>query len=523
MFEKQREIECVSKAQSDFYFWKPKEDWGEILFSGGYGSGKSFSLALKALSYIGTPNTDVALGRLSAMDVKRSVWELMITPWDTPDGVTHEALIPQGAIKKFDPINNYVEFWNRSKLHFVGVEDLEKNRSRQFHAGIGEELSEWSQEQFTTFSARCRKIHPLGNVVACASNAVPKHHWMYKYFVLSAVKGEVECFISPTTDNIKNLPAGYLKKLERYSPKQKERFLQGLFVSDGETVFYCFSPDHHVTDKCPFTPKGHILSQDFGGGAGMSACHHIAYGEDADGRLLMHIADELVLHRARHIDIMEWQDEYADLTDKTVVYDGANASLRNDMVALGWQCHKGIKNLADSFVTVNSLFTEGRLTIDPKCDTVINQLQGAEYEKESERTNKRTGWDAIDSVRYGVCFLERTLYAMQDYETAVFGDERETPSDADKGLGGGTPSTSETASAEGRGKGTGKTSKGSGKGKPAKGKQTAVERKEMVQPQTAKTNNLEDADDGDGDEFGWGAGYGTDSGEPEYAYDDGGA
>ena len=417
-----RQIQAVSKAQSEFVLWKPKADWGEILFSGGYGSGKSFSLAMWVLKYLSYPNTDIAMGRLAAVDMKRSTWATLTEPWDTPDGKTHPPLIPAGAIKKTDTINNCVHFYNGSTIHFLGLEDIEKNRSRNFHCGIGEEISELSENQFTTFTSRIRKIHPLGNVVACASNAVPKHHWIYRHFILSAVKGEVECFISPTTDNKKNLPEGYIKRLERLPPKERERFLQGLFVSDGDTVFYCFNPDTHVVNKCPFVPDGYIVSQDFGGGSGMSAAHLIAYKKDEGCGLQMHIADEFIMHRARHTDLFAWMKGHKELTNH-VVYDGANAAIRNDMVSLGWQCYKGIKNLADSYITVNSGFTENRLTIAAECGTLINQLQGAEYEKGTDKTEKRTGWDAIDSARYGVCFLDRTSFCQSTYEFACFDSE----------------------------------------------------------------------------------------------------
>ena len=419
MFIKRRVIECVSKAQSDFFHWKPSGDWGEILFSGGFGSGKTFSLALWVCKYLSYPNTDIAMGRLAAVDMQRSTWTSLTESWTTPDGVTHPPLLPQGAIKKFDTINKVVYFWNGSTISFLGLEDVEKNRSRQFHVGIAEEISELTEQQFTTFSSRIRKIHPLGNIVACASNAVPKHHWIYRHFVLSGVKGSVECFISPTTDNLKNLPKGYLEKLKRLPEKERQRYLEGMFVSDGDLVFYCFNPIEHVVKDCPFEPTGYIVSQDFGGGARMSSVHLLTYTVDSTEQLHIHVAKEFVKHRAQHCDVIDWQNKYKQLTNSICVYDGANAAIRNDMESSGWTCHQGIKNLVDSYITTNSLFTEGRLTISPECETLINQLNGAEYDSQG-KTEKKTGWDAIDSGRYGWCFLERTAFAKGSWEVARF-------------------------------------------------------------------------------------------------------
>ena len=414
-----RKINFVSRAQQNFVSFQPKDDWGEILFCGGYGSGKSFSLGLWLTKYMSVPKTDIVIARKNAIDIRKSTWKAVTESWTTPDGKTHDPIIPAQAIKSDDQVKGVVTFWNKSTVTFAGLADDQKIRSTNYHSGIVEEGSELSHDMYLGFTPRIRRIHPLGNIIAMASNPTSKTHWMYKHFVLGRSDGEVEFFMSPTTDNIKNLPASYIERLKRLPEKERDKYLYGKFVSEGDTVFYCFNSNDHVC-QLPFIPDGYMIAQDFGGGAEMSAALLIAYKVTNRG-VRAHVVEEFTKYKTRHSDILDWQEQYRELSEGLVVYDGANAALKNDMEADGWICYKGIKNLAESFTTVNKMLSEGRLTIDPTCKMTITQLEGAEYVKGTSVVSKEKGWDAIDALRYGACHIEAET--AQSYEYFGSGDE----------------------------------------------------------------------------------------------------
>lgn len=416
-----RQVQFVSRAQQSFVTFNPKDDWGEILFCGGYGSGKSFSLGLWLLKYLSVPQTDVVIARKNAIDIRKSTWKAVTEVWDTPDGVRHDPLLPAQAIKSDDQVKGIVTLWNKSTVTFAGLADDQKIRSTNYHGGLIEECSELSYDMYLGFTPRIRRIHPMGNVVCAASNPTPKHHWMYKHFVLGHADGQVEHFMSPTTDNVKNLPKSYIERLARLPEKERDMYLYGKFVSLGDVVFYCFDSNTHVTDM-PFVPDGYIIAQDFGGGAEMSAALLLAFKVDDRIGVRVHVCEEFTKYKTRHTDILEWQSQYRDLSDGLVVYDGANAALKNDMEADGWVCYKGIKNLAESFTTMNKMLSDGRLTVSPSCKVTVTQLEGAEYVKGTSVVRKEQGWDAIDACRYGACYLEAESSQGYEYFTNNQGD-----------------------------------------------------------------------------------------------------
>ncbi len=137
---------------------------------------------------------------------------------------------------------------NESQIWFGGTDDkerVEKILGNEYSTIFANEVSQISYDAITTLRTRLAENTGLSLKFYHDCNPPSKAHWSYQEFIEKLVPGTREeskvdtgyLFMNPH-DNIENLPEKYIKILESLPKRQRERFLDGLFLTDVEGALW---------------------------------------------------------------------------------------------------------------------------------------------------------------------------------------------------------------------------------------------------------------------------------------------
>lgn len=222
------------------------------LFSGGFGSGKTVSLVLKALLISQLmPKNFGLIGRLTYPELRdttqKTFFEFCPPSWYAPEN---------GGV--WNKSENYVRLYNGSEIIFRHLDTISEKELLSLNLGwFGiDQAEEIGEGVFQILQSRLRM------------NTVPRrygfmicnpagHNWLWHKFHPDSkdrMKGAAY-FESTTYDNRTNLPEDYIKGMEEsYTEEMKKRFLYGSWdVFEGQ-VFVEFDPRAHVIDPFEIPP-----------------------------------------------------------------------------------------------------------------------------------------------------------------------------------------------------------------------------------------------------------------------------
>lgn len=213
-----------------------------ILAYGGSRSGKTFGfcycVATRALM---ASTSRHLIARLHNIDVRQSV--LM----DTWPSMMRRAYPDVGY--KTNKTDQYVTLENGAEIWLAGLDDkerVEKILGKEYATIYVNEASQVAYETILILRTRlaqgCEKYDgsPLNLKAYYDLNPVGKGHWTYKEFV-ELVRPENGIALDPETrrhivmnpmDNLDNLPAAYIDALRDLPERQKQRFLEGKYLSE---------------------------------------------------------------------------------------------------------------------------------------------------------------------------------------------------------------------------------------------------------------------------------------------------
>lgn len=146
---------------------------------------------------------------------------------------------------KVEPQNS---FGGESQIWLGGVDDkerIEKILGNEYSTIYANECSQMSYDAVTMLRTRLAESSNLPLRFYYDLNPCGKKHWTYQEFEMGLVPGTREkhklsaghCVLNPY-DNADNLPAEYLKILESLPKRQRQRFLDGLFLNDVEGALW---------------------------------------------------------------------------------------------------------------------------------------------------------------------------------------------------------------------------------------------------------------------------------------------
>ena len=399
----------ITKPQQKFLTYADitkREETLEILASGGIGSGKSYALCLLLLNYVQVPGTTVLLVHQYLSMLKKTTLRLLLLPTIAKDGTILEPLLGPQYIEKYNKSDGIITLTNGSQIILSGCTDEEKLRSLNIVAAFIDELTHLSKEVYQSIVQRCRIFNTNPNAVFSATNPSHRQHWCYKHFVDNMIPGYREMLTVSSVSNKDNLPSSYLKNLERLPDLEKKKMMYGEWLNSGNQVFYTFSRDEHTKYMNDWN-KSHyddfIVANDFGGGGENAYSGACLIGRKGNCYFVL---EEFNKKKTTHREMLEFLEQYRDITNEVCVYDSANAALGSDLENAGWKTIKSIKDIEGSVSKINSLIKDNRLFISSKCPRLINQLEGAVRNQDTDKINKLHDWDLIDSMRYGVCAFD---------------------------------------------------------------------------------------------------------------------
>ena len=244
-----------------------------VLLYGGSRSGKTailiYTLLIRSLK---TKSRHVVL-RKSFNHVKTTIWH------DTLPKISELMGIPYKENKS----DWFYEFRNGSQLWIGGLDDKERTEKilgSEYSSIYFNEASQLTYEAINTARTRLAERSGLVNKAYYDCNPPTKSHWIYKLFMKGIdpvtkeqIKKEDYCsMLMNPKDNVQNLSDDYLNTLEGLPRRQRQRFLQGMFLDDIEGALWTDSiiDDNRLYDHPPLTRK--IIAVD----------PAVSYGEDSD-------------------------------------------------------------------------------------------------------------------------------------------------------------------------------------------------------------------------------------------------
>jgi len=135
-----------------------------------------------------------------------------------------------------------------SEIWIGGVDDkerVEKILGNEYSTIYLNECSQINYEAVTMLRTRLAENSGLNLRFYYDCNPPGKKHWTYVEFVEKLIPGskdpsklDTEFLLVNPKDNIENLPPAYIDILENLPKRQRERFLEGLFLSDIEGALW---------------------------------------------------------------------------------------------------------------------------------------------------------------------------------------------------------------------------------------------------------------------------------------------
>lgn len=241
-------------------------------YGGAMGGGKSRALCEEAfdlaLDYPGVPIVMVRLRHNSITETtKRTMLEYVLPP---------ELVVK----RKESGGEDYVELYNGSRVHFIGLDDPVKWFSSELGVLMFDEAHEIPEESVLKLITRLR--HPAAPVsdwngekrpgkVCLAFNPDNPGHWLFQWFLVGSDQtphgtykpelyptqaevpiGDAEFIFARATDNI-HLPPGYIRSLQGQPEHLRRRYLEGIWEYIGGACYFDVDALQEYREQVPET------------------------------------------------------------------------------------------------------------------------------------------------------------------------------------------------------------------------------------------------------------------------------
>lgn len=205
---------------------------------GALGSGKSSALCVEGFTLsLEYPGNVGLVARKSIPDLRMTTMKRFLE------------YVPEGLVISWNKVERTLLLKTSGKpstVYFGPLDEIGRYKSLElgwFAIDEGDENS--NDDHWLTLCGRLRlKDMPLYGLLA--TNPPSPQHWIYKKWVLDN-NPEYALFRSKTSDNLANLPPGYIERLRKTYPEDwQKRYLDGEFgvLQTGDPVFPDFTAKH---------------------------------------------------------------------------------------------------------------------------------------------------------------------------------------------------------------------------------------------------------------------------------------
>lgn len=220
------EISSWGLNPSQLRFWTSKKKY--ILFSGGYGCGKSLMLTLKAVDMaLKYPKNYILMGRRTYPELRDTLLKEFFN------------YVPDSLIKDYQKAEGRVVFHNGSEIIFRHLDTIAESEIRSLNLGCafidqGEDIS---KEVFTGLRGRLRREGIADEDRKIYITCNPALTWLYADFKQSPDMNpdgttDYEVIEASTMENAANLPQSYVDDLLKYPESYKKQYVYGIWDED---------------------------------------------------------------------------------------------------------------------------------------------------------------------------------------------------------------------------------------------------------------------------------------------------
>ena len=198
-------------------FWKTQKKF--VLFSGGYGCGKSLMLTLKAIDLaLRYPDNYILMGRRTYVELRDSLQKEFFST------------CPDQLIKDYYKAEGRVVFHNKSEIIFRHLDTIAESEIRSMNLGAAfiDQAEDIAKGVFDGLRGRLRRTGIPDHEKKIYLSCNPALTWLFAEFKQSP-KPEYEVIEASTLENEKNLPAGYVADLLKYPESYKKQYVFGVW------------------------------------------------------------------------------------------------------------------------------------------------------------------------------------------------------------------------------------------------------------------------------------------------------
>lgn len=209
-------------------FWDSEAKY--VLFSGGFGCGKSLMLILKAIQLsLQYPKNFSLMGRKTYQELRDSLWKEFFI------------ICPEHLIKSVQKAEMRITFINDSEIIFRHLDKIAESEIKSMNLGAAfiDQVEDISKEVFLALVGRLRRntVHDKDKRIYMTAN--PALTWLYADFKQSPI-AQSELIEASTLENRKNLSEAYVQSLLEYPETWRRQYVEGVWdaslLSD-RTVF----------------------------------------------------------------------------------------------------------------------------------------------------------------------------------------------------------------------------------------------------------------------------------------------
>lgn len=381
----------------------------EILFSSGYGGGKSMAGCYAIVRQACIPNNVCVIIRKTLTSLKRSTLLTLI-------GGSNPVL-PQGSYtyKKADGV---IDINGKGSIYLLGMDDENRIRSMNLGAVFIDEVSEFTEQEYMEVLYRLR-LQYGSRQLFCATNPANPSHWLYKRF-FAEKNDDREVITASSLDNT-YLPEDYLKSLKDMNGSLYRRYVLGEWVALDDLVFSGFSRDIHVK-KLPkeYAYEEYYLSCDWGQ-THPSAILLVGKIRDRLFVLEEFCKSDPSIDKLKSI-IKSYYDKYPGLT---CLYDPSAKVLHNELSNIGVNLNKANNDVSVGIDRIRSKLLVRNdapdLIVNETCVNLIREFECYQYKPNSEIV-KKINDDCLDALRYVVNEVSDVKESVST-PTVYFGDD----------------------------------------------------------------------------------------------------
>lgn len=394
-------------------------DYEQYLLFGGYGSGKSYHVALKIILKLLEEKRTALVVRQVRETIKESCFALLKEILESMNLLSNEVIRYNGKSRtgKVVAISSPLEirFPNGSRIIFRGMDNTEKIKSIHGVSIVWmEECSEIRYEAYTELLGRVREPR-VSLHFFLTTNPVGKENWVYNtFFVNTDERGKEHIIQNPeevyrrrTLVNKKNgmyyhhslpddnpfLPVSYIRRLDRLKQTDKRLWIVarwGRFGASGTLVlpnFVVAKDSREFRNTVNNIPaQFHFFGLDFGFEESYNAL--ISCCVD-DTNKILYIYDEVYMNKITDDRFCKREDvlavaERAERCDKPICADSAEPKTIQYYRQQGYRMYGAKKYIGSRLQNTKKLKRFNKIVCSPKCKNTIRELKDLTYKRDSK-------------------------------------------------------------------------------------------------------------------------------------------